>query len=96
MFTLFEEWRTYNRTRNELMSLSQRELDDIGLTRYGIEQVSYKSAQRVAEEAGPSWISQIWTTIKAVFKQDPVHDYLSQSSDIADLERRLKNLPKHI
>ena len=38
--------RVYRTTLNELSTLSNRELDDLGITRYDIEQVAYDAAYK--------------------------------------------------
>ncbi len=38
----FQKWRSYRRTVSELSKLSNRELDDLGISRYDIEQVARK------------------------------------------------------
>jgi hypothetical protein len=40
-------------------------------------------------------IRNIWTKIKAFFHYDPVEEYLSKASDLADLERRLDELNRN-
>jgi uncharacterized protein YjiS (DUF1127 family) len=44
--TWFSEQRRYRQTMNELSTLSERELDDIGLTRGDIESVARRCARR--------------------------------------------------
>jgi uncharacterized protein YjiS (DUF1127 family) len=43
--TWFSEQRRYRQTMNELSTLSERELDDIGLTRGDIESVARRCAR---------------------------------------------------
>ncbi len=38
----FNDWRAYRRTVNELSALSNRELDDLGITRFDIARVARK------------------------------------------------------
>lgn len=40
MFNSYRKWRNYRRTVNELSSLSNRELDDLGITRGEIRSVA--------------------------------------------------------
>ena len=40
----FQQWKAYRQTRNELMSLSDRELNDLGLHRSGIRAVALEAA----------------------------------------------------
>ena len=40
----YRSWRRYRRTYDELSRLSNRELDDLGITRYDIESVARRSA----------------------------------------------------
>ncbi|WOI55333.1 DUF1127 domain-containing protein [Palleronia sp. LCG004] len=40
----YGRWRMYVRTRNELMSLSNRELADLGMTRSGIKSIALEAA----------------------------------------------------
>ena len=42
----FQVWRRYRRTYNELSQLSDRELEDFGLTRFDIPSVARKVARR--------------------------------------------------
>ncbi|SNB62200.1 protein of unknown function [Arboricoccus pini] len=42
----FAEYRRFNRTRNELDSLTDRELADIGLNRADIDNVAWRCAHR--------------------------------------------------
>lgn len=39
----FREWRTYRRTINELSALSNRELDDLGISRADIPFVARRT-----------------------------------------------------
>ena len=36
----FQEWRTYRRTLNHLQSLSNRELNDMGIARWRVKDVA--------------------------------------------------------
>lgn len=47
LVTRLKEQRRYRRTINELSALTDRELDDIGLTRGDIENVARRSARIV-------------------------------------------------
>lgn len=40
MAKIFERWNTRRQTRNALSSMTDRELDDIGITRGDIERIS--------------------------------------------------------
>ncbi|MGB1235744.1 MAG: DUF1127 domain-containing protein [Planktomarina sp.] len=40
----FAKRRLYNQTLNELQNLNDRELDDLGLSRYNIKSVAYETA----------------------------------------------------
>lgn len=40
----YRNWRKYRDTYNELMTLSQRELDDLGINRYDIPAIARRSA----------------------------------------------------
>ena len=40
----YEAWRVYRKTRTELSALSDRELDDLGLSRSSIPAVSHEAA----------------------------------------------------
>ena len=42
IFGKFNDWRAYRRTVNELSALSNRELDDLGITRFDIARVARK------------------------------------------------------
>ena len=46
--TRFEEHARYVRTRDELLALSERELEDIGITRGDIEHVARRTASGFA------------------------------------------------
>jgi len=46
LVTLWRRWRTYRRTRAELMRLDDRSLTDIALTRSEIDAVAREAARR--------------------------------------------------
>jgi uncharacterized protein YjiS (DUF1127 family) len=46
LLTLWRRWRTYQRTRSELLRLDDRALADINLTRADIDAVARQAASR--------------------------------------------------
>jgi uncharacterized protein YjiS (DUF1127 family) len=42
--TAYKSWRRYRQTYNELMQLSQRDLDDLGINRVDIPSVARQSS----------------------------------------------------
>ncbi len=40
----YRTWRQYRQTVNELSRLSNRELDDLGISRYDIDNIARRSA----------------------------------------------------
>ena len=42
--TAYKGWRKYRQTYNELMQLSQRELDDLGINRVDIPSIARQSS----------------------------------------------------
>jgi uncharacterized protein YjiS (DUF1127 family) len=42
----YRSWRQYRDTYNELMRLSQRDLDDLGINRVDIPSIARQSAKR--------------------------------------------------
>lgn len=46
LIRLLHQWKQYNRSRNELSRLGDRELADIGINRSEITSVAWQSAQR--------------------------------------------------
>ena len=42
----YRSWRQYRDTYNELMRLSQRDLDDLGINRFDIPNIARQAAKR--------------------------------------------------
>jgi uncharacterized protein YjiS (DUF1127 family) len=78
---LLKDYLAYRKAVNDLKALTDRELNDIGITRDQINSVLKPNYRE---------------TIEGLFgnTKNPVEDYLAQSYDLADLERRQRNLFK--
>lgn len=81
MLKLIRDYITYRKAVTSLKNLSDRDLQDVGISRADIENV-----------LRPNYSE----TIKGLFgdSKNPVEDYLSRSQDHADLERRQRELMK--
>jgi CTP-dependent riboflavin kinase len=86
---MLKEYFMNRKTTHELYKLNDHELNDIGLTRGDIFDLS---------EEGISFVSALFAEIKKMFnvktKTQFVDEYLSQSVDRVDLERRERELVK--
>jgi uncharacterized protein YjiS (DUF1127 family) len=87
----------YMQTYRELDSMTDRELNDIGIDRSMIEEIASTAIRKVVTEEPTT--SSLVTAVTEFFKvkkkpseKDRVYAWLSESSDIVDLERRLKML----
>jgi uncharacterized protein YjiS (DUF1127 family) len=45
MMSTFKNWRTFRNTVSELNTLSQRELDDLGIARANIREIARKAVR---------------------------------------------------
>jgi hypothetical protein len=86
---MLKEYFMNRKTTHELYRLNNHELDDIGLTRGDIHELDHK---------GVSFISALLGEIRSLLniktKTQFVDEYLSQSVDRVDLERRERELVK--
>jgi uncharacterized protein YjiS (DUF1127 family) len=78
---LLKDYLAYRKAVSDLRSLSDRELKDIGMQRHQIESILKPNYRK---------------TIEGLFgnTKNPVEDYLAKSYDLADLERRQRDLFK--
>lgn len=101
MIRKIQNWLTaraaYMQTYRELSNMSDRELYDIGIDRGMIPEIANQATygKVVEEPATKSLVAAITDFFKVKHKpteKDRVYAWLSESSDIVDLERRLKML----
>ena len=85
----------YAQTRRELSAMSTRELNDIGIDAASIDDIAAVSAQKVLTAGGFSSFLELFKIPKAPTEKDRIHAWLSESSDIVDLERRVKLLDQN-
>jgi uncharacterized protein YjiS (DUF1127 family) len=78
---LIKDYIVYRKAINDLKALTDRELNDIGITRDQINSVLNPDYRKAIEGLFGN-------------TKNPVEDYLAQSNDLADLERRQRNLFK--
>lgn len=86
----YRKRKTYKSTYNELSSLSNRELYDLGIERCDIHKIAYESAygKEIEVKEKPFKIS--------LFKTDKerMHEYLAESANLIDLENRLRSIDR--
>lgn len=93
--TYLSRYAAYKQTVKELSSMSDRQLSDLGISRYEIDLIAIESAKLVAPVTEPSKIS-----FSSFFKKQPaksqeaimVDRWLADSLDLVDLERRQRLL----
>jgi uncharacterized protein YjiS (DUF1127 family) len=85
----------YAQTRRELRAMSSRELNDIGIDAASIDDIAELSAQKVLTADGFISFLEMFKFPKALTEKDRIHAWLSDSSDIVDLERRIKMLDQN-
>lgn len=85
----------YVQTRRELNAMTSRELNDIGIDAASIDDIASVSAQKVLQAGGFSSFLDLFKIPKAPTEKDRIHAWLSESSDIVDLERRIKLLDQN-
>ena len=93
--TWLESRAVYTRTRRELSAMTARELNDIGIDAASIDEIAEVSAQKVLKAGGFISFLEMFKFPKAITEKDRVHAWLSESSDIVDLERRIKLLDQN-
>lgn len=89
----YREHCLYRTTYNELSRLSNRELYDLGIDRSEIEIVARGVTYGTAVEEKPK-VDFYTKLFKANTEQNRIDEYLADSSDLVDLENRIKNVDK--
>lgn len=85
----------YAQTRRELSAMSTRELNDIGIDAASIDDIAYDAAQKVLQEGKFSSFLELFKFKTAPTEKDRIHAWLADSSDMVDLERRIKLLDQN-
>lgn len=100
MIRTIQNWLTaraaYAQTYRELSAMSDRDLYDIGIDRGMIPEIAHQSTYGI-KEAAPAFnlletVLEFFKAKTPVTEKDRVYAWLSESSDVVDLERRLKML----
>ena len=81
----------YRATHRELSRLTNRELYDIGIDRYGIEIIAKESAYGI--DAEPRF-NHIFKFFKVKTENQKRDEYLAESVSIMDLENRIKSIDR--
>lgn len=90
----------YMQTYRELDAMTDRELSDIGIDRSMIEEIANTATYgKVVEEPTTSSlvtaVTEFFKVKKKPTEKDRVYAWLAESSDIVELERKLKMLDLH-
>ncbi len=86
----FKKRSVYRQTMKELNSLSNKELSDLGLERYDIENIAREAAY--GKEKNPSF--SFTNLFKTKSEKDRIEEYLADSSSTIDLENRIRNIDR--
>lgn len=95
IITWIKSRAAYAHTYRELSSLSARELHDIGIDAASINDIASEAAQKVLQDGGFKSFSELFSFAKLPTEKDRAYAWLSDSSDMVDLERRIKLLDQN-
>ena len=93
ILSAYKEYSLYRLTYNELSRLSDRELYDLGIDRSEIEIVARGVTYGPVAEEKPK-VNLYSTLFKQNTEKNKIDEYLADSSDLVDLENRIKNVDK--
>lgn len=89
----YREHCLYKTTYNELSRLSNRELYDLGIDRSEIEIVARGVTYGPVVDKKPK-VNLYSTLFKTNTEKNRIDEYLADSSDLVDLENRIKNVDR--
>lgn len=89
MIIAYKKYAVYRATFNELYSLSDKELYDLGIDRSQIEEAARDATY--GEEPESSFFKNLF---KAKTEKNKIEEYLADSANLVDLENRLRNVDR--